>query len=473
MAKKTLVEQTKKHSIIDGSGVSVMVGAGEQYVVPYAIALGATAPQAGMLATIPSFLGSLSQLAGLRLLGKWQRRKRLVLASVLAQTISIAPLFILPFLTRSVPLLILLFSIYYVTSNIGGPAWNSWIGEIIPQEERASYFARRNKYTTAALFATILGAGLILQSTQTNLFLGFGILFTIALAGRTLSYYHLTRQHEPHNHQPRITIPFRQFVKRMRWEAFGSFVIFRSAMSLAIMVAAPFFAVYMLRNLHFDYVHYMIVILTPMVAKIISAKAWAHYAQKYGNRTIMQTSAALVALIPLGWLMAGLFFANTPFVFYAILIAETISGIGWAGFELTTFNYMLETTTPALRATFFAYFNVIFGLAVLTGGMIGVALSALLQANSQTLLVIFLCSFVLRLFVASVMITRVPQVAIHPKVSQGRLFYELLIQRPLGFASAPLGRLSILQGRAGTLNKQSRQTIKRHEGTYSRDQTLK
>lgn len=464
MADKQL-ENTKKHSIVDGAGASIMAGAGEQYVIPYAVALGASAPQVGLLSTIPSFFGSVSQLLGLKLLEQIKSRKKVLLAGVLLQTLILIPLFIIPFLTKSTTLLILLFCGYYIAGNLGSPSWNSLIGEVIPADERAAYFARRNKYTTAALFAAVLIAGLILQATGTNAMLGFGVLFAIAFAGRSLSYYHLSKHHEPRTQPPKTTIPLKRFLARLTKEAFGNFVLFRSAMSLAIMVASPFFAVYMLKTQHFDYFHYMIVILTPMIAKILSAKAWAQYAQRFGNRAVMQTSTALVVLVPFSWFAAGMLFGETTFIFPAIVIAEAISGLGWAGFDLTTFNYMLETTTPALRATFFAYFNLIFGAAVLVGGLLGVVLSATAVSGAAgTLMTIFLTSFILRLIAAVALMPRLPEVGIHPKISQRKIFFELFIQRPMGFAVGGLNRYGILNGRISSVSEETKGLLRRHKG---------
>lgn len=47
----------------DGVAFSVMVGVGETYLVPFALALGLAAGQASLLATLPILAGSLLQLA--------------------------------------------------------------------------------------------------------------------------------------------------------------------------------------------------------------------------------------------------------------------------------------------------------------------------------------------------------------------------------------------------------------------------
>jgi len=57
-----LKEKTKKMSIREGIASSVMDGSGGRYITPYALAIGASNAQIGLLTSIPSLLGNLSQL---------------------------------------------------------------------------------------------------------------------------------------------------------------------------------------------------------------------------------------------------------------------------------------------------------------------------------------------------------------------------------------------------------------------------
>lgn len=58
------LRKTKNYSIKDGAAWSVMYGFGEQYVVPFALKIGATASQIGILNSVPAFIGALFQLLG-------------------------------------------------------------------------------------------------------------------------------------------------------------------------------------------------------------------------------------------------------------------------------------------------------------------------------------------------------------------------------------------------------------------------
>jgi len=56
------LEKSKDYSIKDGSFYSVMVGFGVNYLTPFALRLGASVADVGLLQTLPQLLGSAAQL---------------------------------------------------------------------------------------------------------------------------------------------------------------------------------------------------------------------------------------------------------------------------------------------------------------------------------------------------------------------------------------------------------------------------
>jgi len=437
-------EQTKKASILDGSAYNVMYGFGEQYVTPFAISLGASDSEIGILSSIPAFIGSLSQVLGAKFTENFQDRKKIVLWAVFLQAITIVPLFIVPFLTKNILALTVLFSLYLIFANIGGPAWNSWIGAVIPDDERTRYFAKRNKISIAALLISVLIAGIILNYfSNASIWTGFAILFCISFLGRMTSWYFQTRQYEPKFvFDKKDYFSFTDFLKRMSKTNFGNFVIFRSLMAFAIMIASPFFAVYMLRYLDFSYIQYTIIILVPMVIKILTMTYWGKYAQRFGNKRIMFVSAFLIALIPFWWFIAGFFLGHSIIVFYFLIFTESLNGFAWAGFDLTTFNYMLETSSPQKRARAFAYFNVIFGTFVMLGGILGAILVGVmhdLMIGSMiisAMLLVFLISTIARGIVALTFVKKMDEIRINTHVGEGKLFFDLVVAKPMHSALA-------------------------------------
>ncbi|MGV8151041.1 MAG: MFS transporter [Candidatus Woesearchaeota archaeon] len=431
------IRKTKKYSIWDGSAWSVMYGFGEQYVTPFAIRLGATNAEVGILQSVPTFIGSVFQILGAKLTDNFQNRRKIVLFFALFQAIILLPLFIIPFLTKSILALTIFFTIYMLLANIMGPAWSSWIGDVIPEKERASYFSKRNKYVVAStLFSVIIAGAVLNYFSETNVWVGFAILFGVAFIGRMFSWYYTIKQFEPKfSYNPESYFSFKDFLKRMPDTNFGNFVMFRSIMAFAVMIASPFFAVFMLKDLQFSYIQYTMVVLVPMVVKIFTMTYWGKYSGRFGTRNILFVSGILIATIPLCWFLIGYFFSGIS-VFYLIMLAEVITGFSWAGFELATFNYILETVSPEKRPRGFAYFNMIFGTAVLLGGLFGAFLVYFLPniISFNTLLVVFIISAVARLTCALALSNRLKEVKVEKKFDDTRLFYELVFAKPLSAA---------------------------------------
>lgn len=431
-------EKTKKYSIADGSAYSVMYGFGEQYVTPFAIKIGASNAEVGILASVPSFVGSLFQIVGAKLTDKFQNRKKIVTWLVLFQALILLPLFFVPFLTKSMLWLTLIFSLYLIFANIMGPAWSSWIGDVIPENDRAKYFSIRNKAVITSMLFSVLIAGLILNYfSDINIWTGFGILFIIAFIGRVISWYFYTKEYEPkYTYDGDSYFSFKDFLKRMPETNFGNFVIFRSLIAFTVMIASPFFAVYMLKNLNVPYWQYTVFLLAPMLVKIMTMTYWGKYSSRFGTKNIMIISSILIATIPLWWFLFGILFEGKTFLYVFLILAECISGFAWAGFELTTFNYVLETVTPKKRARCFAYFNVIFGTAVMLGGLLGSWLVTNLRPTwgLDVILVVFAISAIARFVVAIAFSRKMKEVVIKKNVDETKLFFELVLAKPFNSA---------------------------------------
>ena len=114
LSEKKIEEEKKKsltYSIKEGGAASVMEGAGNSYISPFAIALNASNSQVGMLASIPSILSPLAQLITAKFVRKIKSRRDLIGLFVLIQALLWIPIILLPFIikTNQVTYLIILF----------------------------------------------------------------------------------------------------------------------------------------------------------------------------------------------------------------------------------------------------------------------------------------------------------------------------------------------------------------------------
>ena len=81
--EQNLKKETKSLSIKAGSGFGFMSGFGIRYITPYALAIGASNTIIGLLSSMPTLLGTLSQLKSSKLIEKVSRKKIVIFSSAI------------------------------------------------------------------------------------------------------------------------------------------------------------------------------------------------------------------------------------------------------------------------------------------------------------------------------------------------------------------------------------------------------
>ncbi len=397
---KRKINKSLNLSIKEGSFAMGMYGLGTSYFAPYAIALKATASQIGFLNALVWLLPSLIQLKASRLIEKF-RRKTIVNISIILQNLMFIPIIIygIFFSQTSIWILIVLIALFYGLGAAAGPAWFSWMGSLVPENQRGRYFAKRNKITGFFGLIFMIAGALILDKFKHAgmIMLGFGILFSLAFIFRLISISLLYKQYEP-----KIKVTKRdyfslwQFLKKAPKTPFGRFVFFDAIFRIAVNIAGPFFAVYMLTNLGFSYIIYMVIVISATIFQLIILPVLGKVSDRFGNITLLKLSTLAVSIIPFLWIIS-------PNPIYLILVPQLVSGLGWAGFTLSTNNYIYDSVKEEKRGIGITYFNLLSGLGMFIGASIGGSL-ALLNINfMNNILFIFLISGILRFLVASIL----------------------------------------------------------------------
>ena len=130
--EEALKEESKRIGIYEAGAWSFMEGFGNRYVSPFALAVGATNSQIGLLSSLPALLGTLSQLITLRLMRIWTRKKISILgtsiqASLWLFMITAGSLYFICGIRNSIPAyaVIVIFTLLVLSGAFGGPAWSS------------------------------------------------------------------------------------------------------------------------------------------------------------------------------------------------------------------------------------------------------------------------------------------------------------------------------------------------------------
>jgi len=427
LLKDERIKNSLTYSVLDGTFCASMIGFGESFLSAFAVFLKATNVQLGLLSSLPQMIGSFSQLFSNRLIKLFDSRKKLVCAFALLQGLMYIPIALVFFLgTLKVYHLILFVSIYWLFGMILGPAWNSWMGDIVPENRRGAYFGLRNKITGFATFFSFLIAGYVLQrygGGTTTQYVGFAIIFLLALISRIISFIFLTKKYEPKYVVVKGSeFSFFDFVSHVRESNYGLFVIFLCLMNFSVYISAPFFTPYMLNYLGMNYFTFTIVIAAATIVKIFSMPVWGRVSDRFGTKKVLSLSSFLMPVVPILWIFSD----NIP---YLILI-QMYSGFVWAGFELASFNFIFDTTSPQKRASCVAYYNVLNGSAVFLGALIG---GLMIKYNSVFLskyFLVFLVSGILRYLVTIALIPKLKEVRQVDGIKYTELFFRVITMMP-------------------------------------------
>lgn len=417
------IQRSLRYSIIDGVFYSIKVGIGASFFSAFAIFLNANNIQLGLIGTLPQVLGSIVQLYAHNVLNWFKSRKTFVCTGAFLQGAMLIPIMLAFFLgTWKVYYLIAFISFYFIFGMILGPAWASWMGDLVSQETRGTYFGKRSRLLEIASFSSMLLGGYILHSYSNGTdrqYWGFAIIFSLAFMARVISFIFLSKKYHPeYKPLPESELKFSQFLRHLPCTSYGTFVIFMCTMHIAVFSAAPFFAPYILIDLQFDYMTFTIVNALVILTKFVFLARWGRLCDQFGTKKILVLTGFAMPVVPLLWLLGDK-------IWYIILV-QIYSGIVWAGFEIASFNFMFDMTDREHRLTYISYYNVINGIGMFLGGIVGGLLVRYNHVFDSKYLLVFLVSGILRYVIAIVYLPKFQEARVVEAISYGRLCLALI-----------------------------------------------
>ncbi len=400
------LDKALKNSIKEGSAFSAMDGITSTYTTPFAIALGASNAEVGILSSIPNFFITLSQVFAGKYIEKRGRKNVAVRLSLIQKLIWI-PIMLIPmfFLKGGVWLFIIFLTLSNVVLSSANTAWSSWMGNLVPEKIRGSYFGKRNTIQAVFSFSTTLLAGWLLGLTK-NLF-GFSLVFFLAFIFGLMSYFYLRKipDADYKDSNGKNSIKVLDFIKEIKkYKNFYPFTKHMSLLSFAANIASPFFTVYMLSVMKVGYAWYGIIIASEILTRVLMLRYWGRLSDKFGDRTIMSLCNILIVFYPF-------FFLFVKSTFHLILIS-IFSGIAWSGFDLTSFNYLLDVTPPEKRPSYIANYKISVGTALFFAPLIGGYIAQNLTILFNGLQLLFVVSFILRGIVTAYGLPRLKEVRV-------------------------------------------------------------
>lgn len=396
------VRRDLRLSTTDAMLFSVMVGCGEAYFVAFALAMGMGEAQAGLLSSVPLLAGALLQLVGPWAVRRLGSHKKWVVLTAGLQALSFAPMAIAAWLGHMPSWLIFVcVGIYWALNLGGGPAWNTWIGTVVPASLRSRYFASRTRAAQTVLVVSLIGAGLILhfgKGTQTSsdgvesdAYLGvYAGLFLLAGLARLASTWCHTRVSEPMPMpEGNRSVPIRRFLSGPSAVSGGRLLLYMLCMTAAVQVSGPFFAPYMLKQLDMDYTVFAGLLCCSYAGRIIAMPLVGRIAQRHGAGNLLWIGGLGVVPMSAVWIIS-------PSPWFLIWV-QLVSGVMWACYEMATMLLLLETIPANERTSVLTTQNVLNSVMVVLGAAAGAATFDAMGGGVRAYHTLFAASAILRI----------------------------------------------------------------------------
>jgi len=267
-----------------------------------------------------------------------------------------------------------------VLAALANSSWFSWMAAVVPQRLRGRYFGFRN---SAVSFISLLGVplmGLGVSTWDGGPIFGYGIvLFVGVLAGMiSLGCQSFMGDVNPQVYKKdaqsdRLTEKkekqITDFVPSVLKDSnFLMFILYFSVWTFAVNLSAPFFNIYLLKDLSLDVSLVTIYTSLSSGANLLLLMFWGKLADRWGNRPLLIAVGLVVAVTPLLWLGTG----NYPFALWVWLpLLHLLGGTTLGAIGLCTNNIQMEIASIEQPSTYFAIAAAVSGLAGALGTTVG------------------------------------------------------------------------------------------------------
>lgn len=418
-------------SLKDAASYSIMVGTGESYLAAYLLALGYSAAAAGLITTVPVVVGSAIQLSFIWVYRQIRSYRNWVIVCARAQALSLLVLAALPYVfPNKLGPIYFAASIYWACSFSAGPAWNAWMGALVPTRLRVQFFAQRTRQAGIFTYIGLFGAGIFLHLTDrfhVSQYC-FTFLFIIAACARLLSAYFISQQIErPKEKVEKVISNNFSFLSELKDPKLIAILFYLFILQTAVFISAPYYTPFMLKDLNLSYASFMILSSTTFLSRIIFYPQIQKVADRFGPLRMLWTATIFISIVPVMWTISKNYFF--------LMCLQVVSGLAWGMQELGMFLLILDRFPTHTRSHVLSMVNFLSSIGMLIGSFVGSRIITEYSAVTSTYYLIFTFSTLGR----SLCVFALPYLDEVPRSRRFHLLWRILGFRPnLGFIARPI-----------------------------------
>jgi hypothetical protein len=363
-----------------------MIGWGEQYLSPLALALGVRESLSGLVTTVPFVIGALAGLRVPSLVRAAGSYRGPVSGLAMIQALAYLPLLAACLYGAiAFPVLLMVLAIYYAAGLATGPPWMAWADTLVPSRIRPRFFAYRTILARVVMGTSLLASGAVLEAATARgqRLLGFAVLMAVAFLARMGSAFLLSRQSDvPAPPEEVKDVPFTVLFSRRTQRRDGALVTFLLVFLGAVSIAMPLLPALMLEQRGLPYTSWSWIAAAPFLTRVLALPTIGRLAATRGAATVLRLGATGAVLVPALYLL--------PLGLPWYLTVALLDGVAGSAHTLGGFLLLFEEIRSEERCSIMSKFNVAVGASMAAGAGLGGLLLRALGEGALAYRVVFL-----------------------------------------------------------------------------------
>ena len=357
---------------------ATFLGAAATFNTAFAIRLGATDSQVGLLTSLPALLGILVLIPAGRFLNRLHNPRPWLLGSLALYRSGFLVVAIIPWLTflGIPPGTLLVFWLVFLSIPVSffNVGFLPLLTEVIPASNRANVFTARNVIFNAALAVSVYFYGQWLNRVEFPI--NYQVMYVVSYFIALLSLYFLMKIQVPakpvHIHVQERKGSLRESWMNLRKDLvahpdYSRMVLNTLLHSFGLWMVIPVYMLYYVRVLEADDAWIGIQGAIASLATIAGFLLWRNWMRGLGELRTLRYTIVLAGFFPI---LVGLSHSLTP-----ILIWIGLNGLLSGGISLSHLNTLLRLTPEHDRPGYTAFYLTIMNIGIFVAPMLGVWLS--------------------------------------------------------------------------------------------------
>ncbi|WP_309736756.1 MFS transporter [Chamaesiphon sp. OTE_75_metabat_556] len=284
----------------------------------------------------------------------------------------------------------------HILAGLGSPTWLSWMAALVPRQLRGRYFGIRNTAANLTSLIVVAIAGFLVANDPNGEISGFAIALSIGIVAGIISIICQQQMVDVNPHDrietadlrniepnPPVETPITAEIVTQSESAiatigqdrhFQGFLWCLGAWTFALNLSAPFFNLYLLKDLSIDVGWVTLYNSLTSVANLALLMPFGRWSDRIGHRLPLLVMGLVMTVLPLLWLGVG---TDSFSLWLGLPLLFAFNGGATAAIELCINNLQLEIAHDRHQSQYFGIAAAIAGIAGAAGTVVGGGLDLL------------------------------------------------------------------------------------------------